>query len=230
MRDDAAGMLARAAIESGTLRDHLDEIRSRNPASDPRMVAEVVCAVLVTMRGDLSGRETSLLAEVEELGQTIAAAKAEIAALQVDDINASHIPSATDELDAIVAHTATATERILETCETLDSVAETLGRGGASDAAAEAARKLQEATTQIDEACSFQDITGQRITKVVATLKTIEAKIDHMVATFGDSRPHPTPTPTARIMADEAHLLNGPQLPALAMDQSDIDKLLASFD
>ncbi len=223
-------MLVGAAIESGALREHLDQIRSRHPASDPRMVSEVVCAVLVTMRGDLSGRETSLLAEVEELGQTIASAKAEIAALQVDDINASHIPSATDELDAIVAHTATATERILETCETLDGVAESLGRGGASAAAAEAAQKLQEATTQIYEACSFQDITGQRITKVVATLKTIEAKIDHMVATFGDPHPRYAPIAAAKVAPDEADLLNGPQLPALAMDQSDIDKLLASFD
>ena len=44
---------------------------------------------------------------------------------------------------------------------------------------------LQEATTRIYEACSFQDITGQRITKVVATLKTIEAKVAGIVSTFG---------------------------------------------
>ena len=31
-------------------------------------------------------------------------------------------------------------------------------------------------------------------------------------------------------MRAEAELLNGPQLPAVAMDQSDIDKLLASFE
>ena len=46
-------------------------------------------------------------------------------------------------------------------------------------------RQLQEATTRIYEACSFQDITGQRITKVVSTLKTIEAKVASIVATFG---------------------------------------------
>ena len=70
------------------------------------MVAEVVHAVLATMSGDLSAQETSLLAEVEELGRTIASAKAEIAALRVDDITDRHIPFATDELDAIVEHTA----------------------------------------------------------------------------------------------------------------------------
>ena len=68
----------------------------------------------------------ALQRRVQELGRTIASAKAEIAALRVGDISASHIPSATDELDAIVAHTASATDAILETCETLDSVAASL--------------------------------------------------------------------------------------------------------
>ncbi len=232
-------MLARGADEAAALQSRLAEIRLRHPASDPRMVADVVCAVLATMRGDLSAHETGLLAEVEELGRTIAAAKAEIAALHVDDINASHIPSATDELDAIVAHTATATERILETCETLDQVGETLGQDASSSVAAAAALQLQDATTRIYEACSFQDITGQRITKVVATLKTIETKISHMISTFGvAAERHAQPVPLAGVpgasspaaAAGDAGLLNGPQLPPLAMDQSDIDRLLASFD
>ena len=96
----------------------------RHPGSQPEMVAEVVRAVLATMSGDLSAQETSLLAEVEALGRTIASAKAEIAALRVDDITDNHIPFATDELDAIVEHTATATNAILNSCETLDDVAE----------------------------------------------------------------------------------------------------------
>jgi chemotaxis protein CheZ len=234
MVEDAARLLARAAEERSGLQARLAEIRVRHPAAEPRVVADVVCAVLATMRGDLSATETGLLAEVEELGQTIAAAKAEIAALHVDDINASHIPSATDELDAIIAHTATATERILETCETLDHVAEILGREEAASPAAAASAQLQDATTRIYEACSFQDITGQRITKVVATLKTIESKIAHMISTFGHAGslpvvPVPVPSAAAETNADAA-LLNGPQLPTLAMDQSDIDKLLASFD
>ena len=206
------------------LAQRLAAIRTRHPASDPEMVADVVRAVLDTMRGDLSARETSLLHEVEELGQTIAAARAEIAALQVDDITASHIPSATDELDAIVAHTATATNILLEVCETLDKVA-----GGLDG---EGAQALQDATTRIYEACSFQDITGQRITKVVATLKTIDAKVAHIVAAFGVSvgdgveRPLAEPVP---VHATDS-LAHGPQLPSSAMDQTDIDKLLASFD
>ncbi len=211
--------------DDAALRARLDRIRARHPDPAPEAVAEVVRAVLATMEGDLTATETALLGEVAELGRTIAAAKAEIAALRVHDINVNHIPSATDELDAIVAHTAEATELILETCETLDRVAGKLS----SDTQGELSAQLQDATTRIYEACSFQDITGQRITKVVTTLKTIEAKVAHIIAAFGD-RHHDAaaePLPEEPPVED---LLHGPQLPANAMDQTDIDKLLASFD
>jgi chemotaxis protein CheZ len=201
----------------------LTAIRSRYPAADPDMVVEVVRAVLASMRGDLSAKETSLLAEVEELGRTIASAKSEIAALRVDDITASHIPFATDELDAIVAHTAEATHAILESCEMLDQVGEAVS--------GDAAGKLTEAVTRIYEACSFQDITGQRITKVVSTLKTIEAKVAQILAAFGERMAiEPLAAAPIDVPVGEAALLNGPQLPTAAMDQSDIDRLLASFD
>jgi chemotaxis protein CheZ len=202
------------------LAERLAEIRARQPNSDPEFVAEVVRAVLTTISGDLTAKEVSVIAEVEELGRTIAVAKQEIAALKVDDITGSHIPFATDELDAIVEHTASATHNILESCETLDEVAGSLS--------GEAVTKLQDATTRIYEACSFQDITGQRITKVVGTLKAIEMKIAQIVATFGEHTS--TGTVVAPVPTTDADLLNGPQLPHHAMDQSDIDKLLASFE
>jgi len=75
----------------------------------------------------------------EALGRTIASAKQEIAALKVDDIRDRDIPFATDELDAIVDHTAQATNAILESCEMLDELSGTL-TGEPGDA-------LQTATT-----------------------------------------------------------------------------------
>jgi chemotaxis protein CheZ len=223
MRDPHGAAPIEGALEIA-LGDRLAELRQRYPAARPEVMAEVVRAVLATMQGDLGAQEMSLLGEVEALGRTIAAAKAEIAELKVDDINASHIPSATDELDAIVAHTASATVSILEVCETLDGLADTLARDRQSEPAAAAAISLQEATTRIYEACGFQDITSQRITKVVSTLKTIEAKVASLVATFGGHRD------AVVALRPPELLLNGPQLPAIAMDQTDIDKLLASFD
>jgi len=212
-------MADRTARPDAALTERLAAIRERYAGSDPDMVADVVRAVLTTMSGDLTAQETSLLSEVESLGQIIAAAKSEIAALRMDDITASDIPFATDELDAIIQHTASATHAILASCETLDSVAEHL--------AGEPAAQLQDVTTRIYEACSFQDITGQRITKVVNTLKAIESKVGQLVQTFGEPSADGAHDSGAQ---GEASLLNGPQLPTVAMDQSDIDKLLASFE
>nr|WP_294509776.1 protein phosphatase CheZ [uncultured Rhodopila sp.] len=203
------------------LKTRLSAIRARQPDLEPEMVTEVVRAVFQTISDDLTAKEATLLREVEELGRTIATAKAEIAILRVDDITGHDIPFATDELDAIVDHTAQATHAILESCEMLDDVSGTVS--------GEPAAKLQAATTRIYEACSFQDITGQRITKVVTTLKTIETKVAQIIATFGASAVEAARNKEHDAGSD-ALLLNGPQLPAHAMDQSDIDKLMASFE
>ncbi|MBR0680766.1 protein phosphatase CheZ [Roseomonas eburnea] len=189
------------------------------PPEDDRIEA-AVRAVLVSMAGDLTVKEAALLAELEGLGRTIARAKAEIAQLSVDDITGAHIPSATDELDAIVDHTAQATNEILDCCETLERL-----QGEVPPAAAEA---LQGAVTRIYEACSFQDITGQRIGKVVAALKAIEQRVEAAVAN-ASGRSAPAAAATGPKTEGE-ELANGPQLPGGATSQAEIDRLLASFD
>jgi len=208
------------SVGIAALKHKLTEIRAQQPEIEPEMITEVVRAVLTTISHELTAKESTLLREVEDLGRMIANTKSEIAALRVDDITDHDIPFATDELDAIVEHTAHATDAILESCEMLDEVSATVS--------GEPATKLQAATTKIYEACSFQDITGQRITKVVTTLKTIEGKVAHIINTFGATSA--TARVSANRVATDADLLNGPQLPEHAMDQSDIDKLLASFE
>ena len=174
-------------------------------------------AVLSSLAGDLTLTEATLLGELEALGREVKRAKSEIAALSVEDINESHIPAATDELDAVVEHTATATNEILDCCEQLEALQATLS--------GEPAQALGQAVTRIYEACSFQDITGQRIAKVVAALKAIEARVVAVTAGFGRPAGGAADTRT-----EGQQLANGPQLPGNASSQAEIDKLLASFD
>ena len=188
-------------------------------------IEEAVRAVLSSMSGDLTVKEAALLAELEALGKTVKRAKADIAALRVDDINDSHIPAATDELDAVVGHTATATNEILDVCETLENLQAGL-KGEQADT-------LGTCVTRIYEACSFQDITGQRISKVVAALKAIEARVAAVTSTFvPETMPKPTPeaAPADDGRTEGQRLANGPQLPGGGVSQDDIDRLLASFD
>jgi len=204
------------------LAQRLTEICASYPTVRPEMVGAVVRAVIDTIGGELSAHETELLSEVEDLGRTIAIAKEEIAALRTEAAGDQAVSSASEELDAVVAHTAQATDTILEACERLD---ETAARAGGPDAAV-----VQAATMRIYEACSFQDITGQRITKVVTTLKTVEEKVGRIIDTFGQQRwAEMLPSLGRAEKRPDAHLLNGPQLPAAAMGQADIDALLADF-
>ncbi|MCQ8277245.1 protein phosphatase CheZ [Acetobacteraceae bacterium KSS8] len=204
------------------LSDRLARICASYPTARPQMIAEVVRAVIDTIGADLGAQERELLRELEELGHVIASAKEEIAALKSKGESEPDVSSASDELDAVVAHTADATNAILEACEMLD---DTASRKEGPDG-----KVVQDATMRIYEACSFQDITGQRITKVVNTLKVVDARVTRIVETFG--RHHWDGTGDTAGPGDgrpDAHLLNGPQLPASAMAQADIDALLADF-
>jgi chemotaxis protein CheZ len=189
-------------------------------------IEEAVRAVLGSLSGAMTVTEATLLAELEALGREVARAKSEIAALRVDDINASHIPAATDELDAVVEHTAEATNEILDSCEALEALQAQLSGPAAETVAA--------AVTRIYEACSFQDITGQRIGKVVSALKAIERRVTAVTAAFirpGEDAPSPAaPTPKQDGRTEGQRLANGPQLPMASTSQADIDRLLASFD
>ncbi|MCK8786862.1 protein phosphatase CheZ [Roseomonas sp. NAR14] len=185
-------------------------------------IEAVVRTVLASLDGDLTSKEMVMLGELEELGRTIRRAKSEIAALRVDDIKDSHIPNATDELDAIVAHTAAATNEILDCCEVLEVMQPRVGETEAE--------LLRQVTTRVYEACSFQDITGQRIAKVVSALHAIERRVSLVLETFAadGGRLADEMAPADAVLP--VVLENGPQLPGVAMPQAEIDRLLASFD
>jgi chemotaxis protein CheZ len=159
--------------------------------------------------------------ELHVLHDYIEEMRGELAHMRSAEISNSHIPTATDELDAVVEETARATGTIMDACEKIEAIAGTIpGDKG---------NEITGIVTNIYEACSFQDITGQRINKVVRTLKNIEQRVADILSAFGHG------TTAAAVMAvprseGSKELLSGPQLKGPAVSQNDIDKLLADFD
>jgi chemotaxis protein CheZ len=184
-------------------------------------IAEVVESLMTSMAGDISAIDLRIQHELRELVQYIQKAKEEIAAIQPAEIRQHDIPAATDELDAVVKATETATQAILDAAEELGSIAEQAG--------GETSERILGIVTKIFEASNFQDITGQRITKVVRTLRHIESKIVALARAFGQDVGDAAAPRQDKREGDTA-LLNGPQLPEAANSQADIDALLASFD
>ncbi len=189
-------------------------------APDRAEINGIVESVVSTLGGDLKAGDLVLYTEIEQLARFIERARSEIAAIRPDAVRAQHIPTATDELDAIVAATEQATNAIMASAEVIEGVAAALPD--------EAGAKLVDAVTAIYEACGFQDITGQRISKVVRTLKHIESTFDRITGTFGDGAPSDTdPADVPSEQDPDTKLLNGPQLPTNAATQDDIDALFA---
>ena len=189
----------------------------------PDDVTGIVREVVSSLSGDITVSDLKFYAELEELASYIRHAKQEIAAIQPKEISSSHIPHATDELDAVVGATEDATNKIMDVCDTIGGIA--------GNCAPEISEQLISCTTRIFEACNFQDITGQRITKVVQTLKYIDSKVEALLKALGEEI-HRDGGESSSIRADvddEKALLNGPQLPHKAIDQAEIDRMLSDF-
>ncbi len=210
------------------LRQRLEELESKH-GDTVRIadIAEVVESMMATLKGDVAAADLAIYAELESLARYIQTVKIEIAQLRPDEVKEQYLPAAADQLDAIVEATAEATHAIMDATETIEGVMEKLD--------GEDSRKLMDATTRIYEACGFQDITGQRVTKVVKALKDIEERIDALVAAFGSEiekvkAEQPEPEEKEEKKDSDEDLIHGPQLPENAKSQAEVDALLASFD
>ena len=83
-------------------------------------------------------------------------------------------------------------------------------------------------TVTLYEACNFQDLTGQRITKIVGVLKFIEERLDRVIAAWGDLEAFRGLVEQENEgRAEDRALLNGPKLEDDAghVSQHDIDAL-----
>src|SRR6188508_2812103 len=165
--------------------------------------------------------DAKIYRELREIAQYIESMKHEIGALQVNDLKNSRIPAAGEELGAIVQATEAATNSIMECAEAV------MAADGADPAAYKAL--VDEKMLVIFEACSFQDITGQRIAKVVETLQHIEERVSRFanVVQAKDLEGFLSSHERSRAERKEKFLLNGPPLAGDGVDQSGVDKIFA---
>lgn len=180
--------------------------------------------------GDDAAVETNhkILSEIGSVASYIHDTKRQLASLRPDQIKSDYLPTAADELDAIVGATEQATHNILSAMEQLEELAETLDDPLVNE-------KINGAVTQVYEACSFQDITGQRISRVVNALQHVEQKVDKLLQAFGDvptedaADNKSTPKRADGVNRPDEDLCNGPQLEGEGVSQDDIDALMG-FD
>lgn len=115
------------------------------------------------------------------------------------------------ELDAVIISSEQATQKILSAAEDIDQAANNLSAALKGEIEQGLAQDIRDRVIQIFEACNFQDLTSQRLVKVLATLNRIEEQITRVLG--------------AVMQADGAPVVYGPRLEDDRghVSQSDID-------
>lgn len=162
-----------------------------------------------------------LWVDLEDLQSTISDSRSEIS--QMDSAHKSkEFASSQDELDAIVEATANATNKILDTAEQIQDIAKSAG------VPVHVQKDIVQKITVIFEACTFQDITGQRIQKVVKTMQSVEEKLGKLMTAVKDSgvlADIDNQVKATHEKSGDDKLMSGPQLTGKGRSQDDIDTM-----
>jgi chemotaxis protein CheZ len=173
-----------------------------------------------SMKSFIDSLDSEVYKEFRQIAEYIQNTKTEIGHLQANDMRSKHIPEAGLVLSAIVSSTEDATNKIMECAE------EVLDADSSNQEAYQ--QFVNDKMMLIFEACSFQDLTGQRISKVVETLEYIDTRISRFASAIEaeDTEAPVSAKEKKRRKRKKDQILNGPALEGEGVSQDDIDALL----
>jgi chemotaxis protein CheZ len=156
--------------------------------------------------------------EIDSIGEYLGALREAINALRAPEISRERLPTMREDLAAIVATTRHAAETVLCTAEDVL----------ASNADGPSYRSfVEDRMIGLMEACSFQDLTGQRLTRVSDALIALEQRLGTFVseakASNGMLKTHDVERRQGERRAQR--MTAGPGVPD-ALAQDEIDRLL----
>ena len=172
----------------------------------------------------------NLKKELVGLFKYIQRVRQEIAAIHHPADDDNQFVSMAEQLDAIVEATEEATDTIMEAVESNADMIMALRKGTTDPEQRAMLDKIETNGNTVFEACSFQDITGQRITKVARSVTYVEERVNSLIEIWGKSEVEKIKVKPTREKSEDEKLLSGPQLKKDAMVQNDIDALLADGD
>ena len=185
-------------------------------------------AALGTTATASTSEETAFKGDLAAIYDAVQRTKQEIATLALTSFTAPERGRVSQELNAVVGGTETATHRILQAGEEIEEAAKTLSAAIKNIQDQDLARDILDHVSSIFEACNFQDLVGQRITKVTATLQFIEEHILRLMQIWGGIEQFDQAGPGAR--AEASQRLHGPMLEGEGgcMSQNEIDAMFGA--
>ena len=191
---------------------------------------------IAQLRDEIRGQERSgsdgsregleVRVEIAQMVRILTQTKQEIASIKHPFASDDRMLAAANEMDAIVLATETSIQDVLAAAEAIESMVRNLSSRFQDDEEMMAMTDhVANEIIKIFEACNFQDITGQRMTKVVKTIKFIEQRILAMIEIWGIEAFAELPVPAENEAAGDKALMNGPQLAGMGISQDDINAL-----
>jgi chemotaxis protein CheZ len=159
--------------------DRLEEIKINNNGKiELSDIDSLIVGFMDTIKGRISSQsDTLIFNEIEKIAQQIKKVKQEVMELGPNTIEDTFIPGATLELNAVTKATEQSTNIILDAAEVIQTAALQM-----TDK--EMSQIIIDKVTKIFEACNFQDITGQRISKALRLLEEIDGTISMLITSF----------------------------------------------
>jgi chemotaxis protein CheZ len=204
-------MMELRAIRTQMAAPQRNAVSDQVSATADEQVAEAQ-ALLATYRAQIEQCE-KLKIELDLIHDAITRTKQEIATLHGKSFDGEEMAKVNGELGAVVGGTEEATQQILAAAEAIDNASTAIGKVTSVDQQKQLLEDIQDNVVAIFEACNFQDLTGQRISKVMTTMKFIENHIITMMDIWGGVdaiKAHAPPIVDDRV--GDAKLLNGPML------------------
>jgi len=222
---DAAARHREVMAALTAMSGRLEALESAPPAAAP-VVQPPTGVDPEAFRQQILEAET-LRGELQQLSDAIQRTKEEIVSLRRAPRGDDKIGGASEALRAVVGDTEQATDVIIQAAEAIEECGGRLAAQSDDPATRELTDALGDHVTQIFEACNFQDITGQRITRVVQTMEFIDERVARMMEIWGGDAAFADAAPAvAEESAPKGEILDGPSAaPEQKISQEDIDKL-----
>lgn len=223
IRESDYETLLTALTDTDRGRWFLDEYIRRNQKPETQMVLDAIARLeKVMVRERTVPSIDRIRLDIADMQEAIERTKREISNIKHEQEEGNRFIEASNELDAIVTKTESATQEILAAAEAIQETAWTLRENGADE---ESCDDIDARATEIFMACSFQDLTGQRTQKIVQVLQYLESRINMMVSIWGIEGSQAEDPKFVEDTRPDAHLLNGPQLDGKGVSQDAVDEM-----
>ena len=161
---------------------------------------------------------------LEALFSYVERVRTEIASLNQSGTGENKFATMGEQLDGVVEATKDASDSIMEAVEKNNEAVAKLKESITEADLIEVLEDIENNNNAVFEACAFQDITGQRVTKIVKSVSYVEDRVTALREIWGGDELDKVERVAEELTEDEK-LLNGPQSKAEAISQDEIDKL-----